>query len=299
RFGGGAALTLGSFIPLGLDEKYARYAAWRLGIPLEVLPRRIPRLDEEVVWALDLQDEPMGMISFFPLALLLKRAKSYGKILLTGDGGDEVFLGYGKPGDWTNADQGSSEYSMADRSVVVGVPAPKWMSPWGQYMVGHSLLGHMFPKLDRAAAEQGIEARCPLVDWDLLAYARTLAPQQLLFSGRPKSLLKAQLLEWPHWFVERRKLGFAYRLRWAWGLRRFRGLRDLLTSDTLAAFEPHLPAGLRSSPRQWKSREIFKNFTAVWKLLSWSRFSERLKLARQVARSSVAHAEPAEISASV
>ena len=42
KFGGGAALTLGSFIPLGLDEKYARYAAWRLGVPLEVLPRTPP-----------------------------------------------------------------------------------------------------------------------------------------------------------------------------------------------------------------------------------------------------------------
>jgi asparagine synthetase B (glutamine-hydrolysing) len=280
----GSAITLGSLIPRGLDEKYARYAARRIGIPLQVVPTRIRRVEEEVAAALDLQDEPLGMISFFPLVLLLQVAKSYGKILLTGDGGDEIFMGYGTPHDWTNPRNGSDRFGPRERGVTVGLPAPAWASPWGQHAVGHSLLGHMFTKLDRASAEQGIEARCPLLDWDLLAFVRTLPPEQLFLGNHAKGLLKDQLRDWPDSFVHRPKIGFAYRIRWSWGLRRFAGLRELVDAETVEAFGELVPARLRCAPRCWRSWDIFRNFAAVWKLLAWSQFRRRLARAEQLAR---------------
>jgi asparagine synthase (glutamine-hydrolysing) len=279
--GKGRAITLRSLVPLGLDERYARYAAWRLGIPLELVSARTQRLEQEVIWALDLQDEPLGMISFFPLALLIQRAKTHGKILLTGDGADEVFCGYGQPEDWQDSARGTDEYSLEERGVAAGLPPPAWMSPWGQYTAGHGLLGHMFPKLDRASAEQGVEARCPLVDWDLLAFVRSLGPKDLFFTGRPKALLKAQLAGWPGWFVERRKIGFAYRLRWIWGLQRFRGLREMVTPEAVETFGEQVSPSLRHRPQEWRSRHIFRNFPEVWKLLAWSRFRERLGQAQR------------------
>ena len=48
-------------------------------------------MSDEVAWALDLQDEALGMMAFFPLALMVRAPRSTGEILLTGDGGDEVF----------------------------------------------------------------------------------------------------------------------------------------------------------------------------------------------------------------
>ncbi len=151
----GSAITLRSMVPLTLDEKYARYAAWRMGIPLDLVSARLYRLEDEVAWALDLQDEPLGMISFFPLALLIKRAKTYGKILLTGDGADEVFLGYGRPADWTDPTRGAGEYGSRELGLAVGPPLPCWFSPWGRWAAGHSLLGHMFTKVDRAVGRAG------------------------------------------------------------------------------------------------------------------------------------------------
>ena len=277
---GGSSITLGTLIPGTNDEKFARYAAQRLEIPLEVMRAKSNDIGADVAWALDLQDEPLGMISFFPLALMIRTAKDYGRILLTGDGGDEVFLGYGKPQDWLKS---IGTKGTGKRSAIA---APPWMSDWGTRSINDSLLGHMFTKLDRASAEQGVEARCPLLDWDLVSFVRSLPPEYLFFDGRPKALLKAQLSDWPNSFIDRPKIGFAYNLRWAWGLRRFAGLRELVTEEAVEVFAKGLPSELRRSPQHWSSLIIFKNFGLVWKVLAWSRFAERLTRAAAVARES-------------
>ena len=95
----------------------------------------------------------------------------------------------------------------------------------GAQTIGSSLVGHMFAKLDRATAEQGVEARCPLLDYDLVQYARKLWPELLLHGGKTKALLKAQLHGWPDSFMHRPKLGFAFRLRWTSALSRSRAPR--------------------------------------------------------------------------
>jgi glycosyltransferase involved in cell wall biosynthesis len=123
-----------------------------------------------------------------------------------------------------------------------------------------------------------------LLDWDLVSFVRSLPPEFLFFDGRPKALLKAQLPDWPQSFVDRPKVGFAYNLRWAWGLRRFAGLRELVTEEAVDLFAKELPSELRRSPRQWSSRVIFKNFSQVWKVLTWSRFAKRLQRAAVVAK---------------
>lgn len=274
--GAGSAITLGSVIPLHLDEKYARYAAHRLRLPLQVVRMRVRRFVDDIVWALDLQDEPLGIMSFLPLALMVRSAKDYGRVLLTGDGGDEVFLGYGKPEDWTRNAEAVDGQANGD-TIIVGSTLPEWLSSWGRNMLSQSLLGHMLTKLDRATAEQGVEARCAFLDWDLLAFARKLRPQQLFFDGQPKALLRGQLDDWPGWFTQRPKIGFIYHLRWAWGLRGFTGLRDLVVREAVDTFEPLLPIELRKSPQQWEGLAIFHNFSAAWKLLAWSRFLERLR----------------------
>jgi asparagine synthase (glutamine-hydrolysing) len=269
---GGSAITLGSFLPGTNDEKYARFAGKRLELPLQVVRARTHDLVEDVDWAMDLQDEPLGMISFFPLAMMIRAAKDYGKILLTGDGGDEVFLGYGMPQDWivegsTNQSEGTSQLSP-----------PGWMSNWGKNMLTRSLVGHMFTKLDRASAEQGVETRCPLLDVDLIAFVRSLDPQTLFFDGRAKALLKDQLNDWPDGFVHRPKMGFTFNLRWQWARTRFAGLREMVTTDALETFESYLPMELKRRPVDWTTLTIFRNFADVWKLIAWSKFLERLSV---------------------
>ena len=279
------AITLSGHRWMVPDYPYACYAARRLGLPLVRVRLLLGELAEEVVWVTSLQDEPFGPISFFPLALMMREARKHTKIVLTGDGGDEVFLGYGKAADWFRKTPGRR--SPCDQSLV-GPGTPAWMTEWGKEWIGPTLLGHMFCKLDRASAEQGIEARCPLLDWDLMAAARSLPPAILLRAGRTKAVLKGLLADWPAQFLERKKVGFTFRVRWLWGASLFRGVAELVDKQVVERFAAYLPAGLRKQPRSWRAWDIFRNFNSVWKLIVWSQFERKTARLLQSARKSSA-----------
>lgn len=271
-------LTLGALIPGMYDEKYAHYAASRLKTPLKVLRLPIRSHGESIIKSLDLQDEPLGMLSYFAMERLANLSANYGRILLSGDGGDEVFLGYGNPADWYN----NNEVAQAQTThISCGPKLPPWMSTWAQQVVTDDLVGHMFTKADRASAEQGVELRCPLLDWDLMSYTRSLPFEILVHGQRLKALLKDQLNGWPKWFLERKKIGFAFNLRWLWGLSRYSGLREAIDAQAIETFNPYLPNCLRCNANNWKTLDIFQHFTEVWRLLSWSRFIHRLDEAQK------------------
>ena len=149
-------------------------------------------------------------------------------------------------------------------------------------MATDSLVGHMLAKADRASAEQGVELRCPLLDWDLVSYARSLPFEILVHGGRMKALLKDQLIDWPQWFLERRKVGFTYNLRWLWGLSNYAGLREAVDDRTVDTFDLYLPKVLRRKPVHWRTIDIFRHFEAAWRLLSWSRFLVRFDSAQKI-----------------
>jgi asparagine synthase (glutamine-hydrolysing) len=266
-------LTLGSLVPLGNDEFYARYASRRLKRKVQVVKPALAHLGDAITHCLDLQDEPLGMPSFFPLERLVAAVAPFSRVLISGDGGDEVFLGYGKPAKWIERD---SVVENREGHLPCGPTPPRWMSAWGRSMVTTHLVGHGFAKVDRATAEQAVEMRCPLLDWDLVSYARSLPFEILCHGDKSKALLKAQLAGWPQWFLERPKLGFALNLRWLWGASNFSGLRDPISAETVETFARWLPDPLRASAEEWRARDIFRNFQGAWRLLAWSRFLARL-----------------------
>jgi len=268
------ALTVGSLIPFSQDERFARFAARRLQLPLTRIRPGGEALCSQVDQALSDQDEPLGMPAFFLLHRLVRSAREIGKILLSGDGGDEVFLGYRSPQDWV----GKRPESEQDR-FEVGPPTPDWYNYWAVNASKSTLLGHMMPKVDRASAEQGAEIRSPLLDWDLMAYVRSLPQSIHLAQEVPKHLLKAQLNHWPRSFVHRKKLGFSYYLRWHWWLNRFNGLRELIEDEALETFEARLPDALKCPSDCWTSTTILNHFEAVWRLLTWSAFIRRVRQA--------------------
>ena len=270
------ALTLKSWTGWDSDEWYAKYAAKKIGVPLEPVSLNYSQIGLDVKWSASLQDEPLGMISFFPLCLLLRAAKEHGKILYTGEGGDEVFLGYGKPNDWTDPEFEKGDYTEEEIADWVGPPNPEWMSPWGRFTTGFSMLGHIFAKADRASAEQGVELRSPLLGYDHMSYAREMIPEWLFNEGRAKGLLKSYLKpDWPDWFVNRRKMGFPFRIRYAWGLRNYSGLRSLISDKSMDIMANFLPECFRKPPKKWSGYSIFKNFEAAWKAVMWSQFQDR------------------------
>ena len=126
------AITLGGVLPFLNDEPYARYAAARLGLPLEtVTPARLVRSSHAIADACERavahQDEPLGMLSYFSRYQLIEQLKDYSRIVLTGDGGDEVFLGYSQASGWVESPDGV----MASDQDLCGPPLPNWMSEWG------------------------------------------------------------------------------------------------------------------------------------------------------------------------
>ncbi|MBM3794768.1 MAG: hypothetical protein FJW31_12010 [Acidobacteria bacterium] len=269
-------LALGNVIPGTFDELYSRYAGRRLGVPVKVLRPSAWSLAAKIERVLDLQDEPLAIYSYFPLAMLCHLAEQHGRVLLTGDGGDEVFLGYGAPVDWSVR---PAEAGTGGSEMRCGPPLPPWFGGWARRTVTEGLVAHMHAKLDRASAEQGLEARCPFLDWDVMAFARSL-PRELLFH-RPvaKALLKSQLDGWPRWFVDRPKMGFAYSLRWEWGARDFAGLREMVEPAAQQTFAEKLPAALRAPTAQWSISTIFRHFPSAWRLAVWSLFLRRHRVA--------------------
>jgi asparagine synthase (glutamine-hydrolysing) len=244
------AITLGAGLPLLNDEPYARYAATRLGLPLEtVTPVRLVRsryaIADACERAVARQDEPLGMLSYFLRYQLIEQVKGYSRIVLTGDGGDEVFLGYSQASGWVEP----SVRLPGSVQGLCGPPLPDWMSEWGRRQSSVSLLGHGFAVVDRASAEQGVEVRCPFLDWDVMAFARALSPNLLLEGGHSKGLLLGLLEGWPRQFLFRRKRGFTLNLRWAWLTRRFEGLRDMVECSAQERLSEFLPEPLRLPAR--------------------------------------------------
>jgi asparagine synthase (glutamine-hydrolysing) len=284
-------ITLGSIVPYTQDEYYARYAAKRLGLNLEIVHFPRQRLPDAIQYSISVQDEPLGMPSYFSLFQLIEAAAPHGKVLLTGDGGDEVFLGYRPSTDWQFHELGSEDHPSL---VRVGPGASPWMGSWARDVTGNTLLGHMFTKIDRASAEQGIEIRCPLLDLRLMHYVRSLPSEILCNRVSRKQLLKDQLADWPSWFLERPKLGFAYNLRWHWALTRFNGLREMISQDAIETFADSVPRVLQMPAMKWSTTAIFHHFGDAWRLMAWSAFMDRLAEATRTSRP-VASANPTAI----
>lgn len=269
-------LTLGAMLPLTNDERYARYVSWRLGKKLEIVQPRIQSIPSAVLESLNMQDEPLGMISFFPLWRLVRAVSSHSRILLSGEGGDELFMGYAAPKQWhQDSDEATDSSNHHGQHVPCGPVLPSWMNRWGRSMNTDHLVGHSFTKVDRASAEQAVEIRCPFLDWDLVCYARSLPYTIQAADAWMKPLLKRLLQGWPSWFVYRPKMGFTMNLRYLWGLSNYAGLREAITMETVQTFSAELPESLRQKPQNWSIVAIFKHFPSVWKLLAWSLFLMR------------------------
>lgn len=268
------AISMRSLVPYTNDERYARFAAKRLDMEMRLVSPVGKSLPEDIQSAMQLQDGPLGMPSYYFMYSLIREASKHARIILSGDGGDEVFMGYARPSDWISDD-------MPGEAIQVGPDYPEWMSAWARRVAGETLLGHMLDKSDRASAEQGVEVRSPLLDWDLMAYARSLPFSVLSGDGRSKFLLKNRMKGWPDWFVNRRKSGFAYNLRWAWLLSNFEGMREMVSQDAIESMEDRVPAVLRKSPACWNRLDILGNFGEAWKLMAWSMFLMRLGNTKQ------------------
>jgi asparagine synthase (glutamine-hydrolysing) len=83
------------------ESKYAKYITdkYGLGSNIKILEADIVKLWSRTTWH---NDQPHGDISFIPTYIVSEFASKTHKLVLTGDGGDELFAGYSK---YLNLDQ--------------------------------------------------------------------------------------------------------------------------------------------------------------------------------------------------
>tara|TARA_Y100001960_G_C14782785_1_gene888143 strand:+ start:10675 stop:12429 length:1755 start_codon:yes stop_codon:yes gene_type:complete len=164
-------------------------------------------------------DQPHGDVSFMPTYQVSSLASEYLKVVLTGDGADELFAGYGKYKVLENSDVDMAEYfnginllsdeekeklcvgelkELAKSSSYEDFIAPfvaktKHLGKINQALafdVFYLLSGNNMVKPDRMGMAKSIEARNPFLDYRLVEYALTLPGEMKLQDGETKYILK-------------------------------------------------------------------------------------------------------------
>lgn len=171
-------------------------------------------------------DQPHGDVSFLPTWRVSQLAARYVKVVLTGDGGDELFAGYDKYRDFfadgramtQDADAFGRAYfdsiSLFSPELKARLLAPvgggaQWgdpyevAAPWlaavpHQDRINQALFldtqlllsGNNLVKPDRMGMAESLEARTPFLDWRMVEFAFRMPGELKLKDGETKYLYK-------------------------------------------------------------------------------------------------------------
>jgi asparagine synthase (glutamine-hydrolysing) len=260
-------LTMRQPLPFLHDEPFARYAARKLGARLHFTTpwRQLGRRADEAIARLD---QPLALPSYFLLSALAQDAQVFGNVLFTGDGADEVCFGYRPPSAWF-----ARAPSEAAPTWLSGPQPASPFSDWGYVQGQLDLIGHAFVKVDKATAENRMEARVPFLDHDLIRLFREIPGDfwrgPLDVSKQPiRAALRAR--GFPGWFIERPRRGFTFPFRYLLAPE-LGALRDRLAAsrDALEA------VGVRPGPLPTRL-ELFRGFDRYWRLIVLGTFLGRL-----------------------
>ena len=182
-------------------------------------------------------DDPAADYAVIPTFLLARRAAKDVKVVLTGEGGDEMFAGYGRyraaMRPWIFSKRPFRRHILAESGVLRTVP-PRWRDDLSavEWCVLHGesaklhgertvlramqtvdcatwLPNDLLIKLDRCLMAHGIEGRVPFLDPRVAKFAFSLKDDQKLRSGRGKWIIRHWLAEnFPAATAFERKRGF-------------------------------------------------------------------------------------------
>ncbi|MDG1462972.1 MAG: asparagine synthase (glutamine-hydrolyzing) [Gammaproteobacteria bacterium] len=211
------------------DESYfARKAATRFGTihQMQVMPVETTAMWPRFIWHCD---QPHGDVSFIPTDQVSAMAARDVKMVLTGDGADELFAGYEKylnlfPGGrsnhlepgWEDAFVRSSGLLQGNQpdSLLIGALRDAFFDndpyapltdeirrgshhdPINQVLLGETLTllpGNNLVKPDRMAMANSLEVRSPFLDYRMAEFAFNVPGAMKLAEGETKAIYKKAL----------------------------------------------------------------------------------------------------------
>jgi asparagine synthase (glutamine-hydrolysing) len=159
------------------------------------------RILPQAAWALD---DPTADYATLPTYKLAEAAKGTLTVVLTGEGGDELFAGYGRYrralrpawlGGRPAEPRGAQPHVLAAWRAAARPPFPG-LSPLQQAQwadIATWLPGDLLLKLDRCLMAHGLEGRTPFLDPEVAAFAFPLADRFKVRGGYGKWLLRKWL----------------------------------------------------------------------------------------------------------
>jgi asparagine synthase (glutamine-hydrolysing) len=223
------------------EHLFARQVAQHLGCEHqeEVLAPEIIGLTRQVVEAMD---EPNGDTSCLPTYLLCRSARRQVAVSLSGDGADELFLGY--PRYFATLEQARRRGGLSPAEHYLAAAGPLLLSPetvgsllgglppylegilasWNALLCDERqslvhrlraldadtyLPGAVLAKVDRMSMRFALEVRSPFLDREVADFAAGCAPSWCYHAGQGKAILKDLGVKYlPRPWLERPKTGF-------------------------------------------------------------------------------------------
>lgn len=151
-------------------------------------------------------DQPHADSANLAQALLTRCASEQAKVILSGDGADELFCGYrwyGQPASLENRNRQMTIFPKALRQTLFPhnveperepdpEPLAKYADPFNamnSFDLSHYLGGQLLPKADMIGMAYGVEMRSPFLDFRIVEFARSL-PTAMKIGGENKALLR-------------------------------------------------------------------------------------------------------------
>lgn len=226
------------------ETKWARMVAARFGTihQTQVVTADVARQWPRFIWHCD---QPHGDMSFIPTDQVAALASREVRMVLTGDGGDELFAGYEKyldlfpdgstdhlqegwEGDFVRASgllQGDQAHSLLagdlyaafhDTDPYAALAAPIKASghqdPINRVLMAETqtlLPGNNLVKPDRMAMANGLEVRSPFLDYRMAEFAFAMPGAMKLAGGRTKAVYKDAMVPLlGHTLTDRKKQMF-------------------------------------------------------------------------------------------
>jgi asparagine synthase (glutamine-hydrolysing) len=251
-------------------------------------------------------DEPLADSSCMPTYMLSEFARKQVTVLLSGDGGDEMFGGYGRyfgmmreldaklageanTADWSpskgyftwkillfieneiqdlfgGVPEETAAYFNSYKSALDSSKLPL-ISTLRQIDMYNYLPGAVLPKVDRMSMQHGLEVRTPFLSREVAAFAEKLAPASCYAEGQGKLVLKEVGARYlPRELLERKKMGFGVPTH-LWGHESCcRKLRTLLLGKRSMLREFVDPAGLERFVIRQENPNTFSAYQ-VWTAL--------------------------------